>query len=273
MARQRITITLRKNILKKIDSAVDGQKIRNRSHAIELFLSEKFKNSPIKKVVILGGKGMDFKGKRVSKLLLPVGKESLIERNIEILKEYGITDLILTVGEFGEAVRKKLADGSKYNIKISYFERDQGTASILRRAKDLLDSSFLMMNGDIFLENIDLDDMYEFHRKNNGMGTILIATSKDPSALGSIMMKGNQIVGFQEKKPIAENTSHLVNAGVYLLEPAVCEIITPNSSSLEYDIFPTLIQKGRLFGYHLSSPWIHLHDEERYNNYLNFLKK
>jgi NDP-sugar pyrophosphorylase family protein len=274
MKRERLTITLNGGVLNKIDRRIDGYKIRNRSHAIEAILEEKLKSRILKKAIVLGGgEGINFKGKMISKLLLPIGEKLLIERNIEILKEYGITDIILSLGKLGDQIRKKLKDGSKYGIKIVYFERDRGTASVLRQAQSLLDETFLMMNGDIYLANIDLGDMYEFHKRHGAKSTILMTTADDATLFGSILIKGDMIMKFSEKPHSQESYSHLINGGVYLFEPEVCQMVTPETSSLEGDIFPKLVEGKKLFGYFLDARWIHLHDEERYKSHLKSLNK
>ncbi len=274
MARQRLSITLDDQLLQKIDKRVDGRKIRNRSHAIEAFLSEKLQSKILKRAIVLGGgKGIEFEGKKISKLLLPIDDRTLIEKNIEILKEHGITDLILSLGNMGEQIREKLGDGSKYGIKVLYFERDHGTAGVLRQAKSVLDETFIMMNGDIYLDNIDLLDMYDFHKGHKAKATIMLTTVNDPSALGSILLKGDRIVKFFEKPEKDKAYSHLINAGVYLFEPEVCSMVSPEEASLESNIFPALAEEQRLYGYFLDKQWIHLHDIEKYNEYIKTVNK
>jgi NDP-sugar pyrophosphorylase family protein len=274
MRRERLTITLRGDVLKRLDKLVDGNTIRNRSHAIESVLTEQLKSNILSCAVMLGGgEGIDFEGKKISKLLLPINGETIIEHNIEILKSYGITDLIFSLGAMGEQVREKLGDGSEYGIKVIYFERDRGTASVLRQAKSLLESTFLMMNGDILLENIDLEDMYEFHKSSGGKATMLLATADESKKLGSITMKGNMITRFIEKPEKNESASHLVNGGVYLFDPEVCPIISPETPSLENDIFPKLAKGEKLFGYLLDGKWIHLHDEAKFQEFINSKKE
>lgn len=276
MARIRLTITLDKALVEKLDRKIDGFKMRNRSHAIETFLNEKLQSNILRKALILGGgQGIEFEGKIISKLLLPVkGGKTLIENNIEVLKEYGVTDIILSSGDLGAQLREKLKDGSGYGIKIVYFERDNsGTGSALRRSRTILNETFFMMNGDILLEGIDFGDMYEFHKGHKGFGTMLLATANDPTALGSIFMKGSRISKFSEKPTGQEKMSYLINAGVYLFEPQVCNMTMPESASLEHDVFPKLVEEGKLFGYNLDVPWVHLHDKEKYENYLKSLKK
>jgi NDP-sugar pyrophosphorylase family protein len=177
------------------------------------------------------------------------------------------------LGAFGAQIREKLGDGSRYGIKIIYFERDRGNAGILRQAKSLLEETFLMMNGDILLENIDLEDIYEFHKNNGGKGTLLLATVDDPSVLGSVFMKGNQITKFEEKPGKKDSPSHLINGGVYLFEPEVCRIVTPESISIEHSVFPALTKENALFGYLLDDTWIHLHSKEHYDKYVKSAKK
>lgn len=272
MRRERLTITLRSDLLKKLDRMVDGNTIRNRSHAIESVLTNQLKSSILSCAVMLGGgEGIEFEGKKISKLLLPINGKTIIEYNIEVLKSYGITNLIFSLGSMGEQVREKLGDGSKYGIKLMYFERDRGTAGVLRQAKSFFEDTFLMMNGDILLENIDLVDMYEFHKNSAGKATMLLATTNDSTGLGSISMKGNMIVKFVEKPQKSKNVSHLINGGVYLFNPEVCSMVSPETFSLEHDIFPKLAEEKKLFGYLLDKKWIHLHDVEKYEEFIKSL--
>lgn len=274
MKRQRLTITLHENILKRLDRIIDGQIIKNRSHAIETLLNEQIRNKIIKKAIIFGGgKGVVFQKKIIPKLLFPLDNRTLIEKNIEILKSYGITDIIFSLGSFGKQIRNKIGDGSKYGVKVLYFERDRGNAGILRQAKSLFEDTFLAMNGDILLKTIDLTDMYDFHKSSPALATILLSTVTEPEGLGSVLIKGNLITKFREKPSRSTGKYHLINAGVYLFEPDICELVTPEICSLEYDIFPKLVKTKKIQGYLLNKEWIHLHDEEKYSVYINSLKK
>lgn len=274
MTRQRLSITLDDQLLRKIDRRIDGHRVRNRSHAIETILNEKLQSKILKKAIMLGGgQGIEFEGKTISKLLLPIDGKTLLEKNIEILKEHGITDLILSLGGLADQIREKLGDGSEYGIKIIYFERDRGTAGVLRQAKSILDETFLMMNGDIYLENIDLLDMYDFHKNHKAKATILLATVDDPSLFGSILLKGDTIVKFSEKPQPNEAYSHLINGGVYLFEPEACSLVTPEAVSLEGNVFPELAEEKKLFGYFLDTKWIHLHDTDKYEEYIKIKRQ
>jgi NDP-sugar pyrophosphorylase family protein len=97
---------------------------------------------------------------------------------------------------------------------------------------------------------------------------MLLATADESTNLGSITMKGNLITQFVEKPEKNESSSHLVNGGVYLFDPEVCPIVTPEMPSLENDIFPKLAKGEKLFGYLLDGKWIHLHDAAKYQEFI-----
>lgn len=259
MTRQRLTITLKKRILKKIDQLIDGTRIKNRSHAIEFLLSQKFGEQKITRAVILaGGQGIKLKGKRklVSKILMPIKRKPLIEHNFDLLRKYGITKVIFAPGKLGKEIKKYINNGSRFNLEISYLGQDLGTADSLRLLKNLVNETFLMMNGDILLE-VDLEDMLDFHKKCGGLCTIAMVSVKDPSKLGTIKLKGNQIIGFIEKPTKGREESYLVNAGIYIMEPEICQFVSAKFLSLEKDLFPFLAKKGKLFGYPTEGRWFH----------------
>jgi NDP-sugar pyrophosphorylase family protein len=291
MRRERITITIRQDALSKIDSIIDNKKIRNRSNAIETIVLEKFQNSLIEKAVILGsGHGIMFDGKLISKVLLPIGEETLLEHNIKKLRSFGVKEITLAAGKWEKDtenskktisheltlapekwkkdIEEIIGNGEKLGVKINYYEKADGTAGVLKHLQGTAKEAFIMINGDILLEDIDFEDMYYAHRKNDCLATIAVATVSDPKTLGSIHMKGNLIVNFQEKAKEKENQSLLINSGIYILEPDVCKLVTEDFSMVEHDVFPILAKDKELYGYQVGKNWIHLHDEDAYKEYL-----
>lgn len=276
MRRERITITIRHDILKKLDSIIDGQKIRNRSNAIETVVAEKFKHQTLHTAVILAGGNQTNRIKTekgyVPKVLLPIGDETLIEKNINLLASFGIEEILISEDKtvHGE-IREVVGDGSRFGVNVSYFDKEDGTASVLRDASEQLDSTFIMINGDVYLETVDIAEMFLTHKNSRAKGTLAIATSPDPSKLGSIHIKGNMITDFFEKETDPSKNSHLINAGIYILEPSVCDNLPKGKIMVEKDLFPRLAKDKKLSGYTIGRNWVHLHDETAYQEYLSRL--
>ena len=270
--KERITVTLEKDILKQIDARVDGTKIKNRSHAVEFFLSKALGNSKIKTAFILaGGKGTRLRPitHEIPKPMIPLQGRPIVEHVINLFKQYEIRDIILSIGYKGDKIKEYFGDGAKFGIRIRYIEEDPnvplGTAGPLLLAREFLKETFVMTNADE-LKDIDLDDMYRIHKENKAMATIALTTVEDPSSYGVAKLQGNKIVEFVEKPRREEAPSNLINAGLYILEPEILRYIpvAKKEVKIETEVFPKIAKLGKLFGYPFSGQWFDTGTPERY---------
>ncbi len=264
--KERLTITLDSPLINDIDSVIDGIYIRNRSHAIEYLLRKALNHKkPRKALILAGGKGTRLRPitYEIPKPMVPVQGRPLIEHTIDLLRKYDIRDITLAIGHLGEKVKGYFGDGTKFGVKIRYIEEKEplGTAGCLRLAKGWLDEPFIMLNGDN-LTNIDLESLFVFHKKNKGLATIALTTVKDPSSFGVALLKGPLITNFIEKPK--EPVSNLINAGIYVLEPQVIDLVPEGPASMEYDVFPQILKQGKLMGYPFEGQWLPTDNTERY---------
>ncbi|MCX6695459.1 MAG: sugar phosphate nucleotidyltransferase [Candidatus Altiarchaeota archaeon] len=265
--RERLTITLREDILTELDSMVDGIKVRNRSHAIEIVLAKVLSSKKIKKALILaGGKGTRMRPLtyEIPKPMIPLKGKPLIQHIIELCRKYDVRDIVLSVGYLGEKVKQHFGDGSNLGVRISYIEEkdELGTAGPLNLGREMFDGPFLMFNGDV-LCTLDIPDFIRFHEENKGLATIALTQVDDTSSFGVVRMKGDKILEFIEK-PSGKEESKLINAGVYILEPEVFNYVPKGKASIERDIFPKLAKEGKLYGYHFEGEWLDTGTPEAY---------
>src|SRR3989344_3010891 len=126
--KERLTITLDTDTLELLDKEIDGKKLKNRSHAIEVFLHRVLGNNrPKKALLLLGGKGTRFRPitYEMPKALLPLQGKTVPEHLIELFKKYNITDLIFSVGYMADKIIHHFGDGSKYGVHISYSRENE----------------------------------------------------------------------------------------------------------------------------------------------------
>ncbi len=257
--KERVTLTLDANLLREIDRKVDGHKIKNRSHAIELILMQSMGgNVPKTAVILAGGIGTRLQPItfEVPKPLLTVHDKTLLEHLFDLFKKYGIKDIVISIGYKGDKIKSSISNGRKFGVNVNYVEETKalGTAGPLKMAKHLLNDTFIVTNADE-LKDLDLMDMYMFHKENKGAATIALATVDDPSAYGVARLQGNKILEFVEKPKRENAPSNLINAGIYILEPEVLDYIPDGYAMLEKDVFPRLAREGKLFGYPFSGQW------------------
>ena len=266
--KERITITLDSELIKQIDKRIDGTIIKNRSQQIELLLTKSLGTyRPEKSVILVGGKApkLGHINSKMPKCMFELQGKTILEHLFDLLKKYGIRNIILSVGYMKEKVKDYYGDGSKFGVNITYIEEKEplGTAGPLKLVKEHLTDSFIVTNGDD-LKNINIPRMFRLHKRKDALATIALTTAKDPSKYGVARLSGSRILDFVEKPKEDEATTNLINAGFYILEPGVINMIPDGYSTLEKDIFPKLAKQGRLRGFPFAGQWFDIRDVEKY---------
>src|SRR3989344_2716757 len=266
LMKERITITLNENLISQIDKRIDGIGIKNRSQEIELLLAEALgTNIPSKAILLVGGRGTRLRPltDKAPKALLEIQGKTITEHLFDLLKKYGVRDVILCIGYLKDKVKDYFGDGSKFGMNISYVEEEEplGTAGPLRLAKKYLKDSFIVSNGDE-LKSINIPRMFRLHKRKDALATIALTTVDDPAHYGVARLDGSRIIEFVEKP--SNPPSNLINAGFYILEPEVIDMIPAGFSMLEKDVFPKLAKLGRLRGFPFAGQWFDIGTIERY---------
>lgn len=264
--KERVTINIDSSLLSRVDKLIDGQSIRNRSHAVESLISKSLSRQGISTAfVLVGGKGTRLRPltDKVPKPMIPVKGKPILQYVIELLKKHEVNNIVLAVGHMNEKIQEYFGDGRRFGVNIEYVleEKPLGTGGPLRLARNLLKEEFFMFNGDN-LTNIDLFDMYSFHKKNNAFCTIALKAVENASHFGVVEVQGDKVVKFIEKpkKP----KSNLINPGTYILNPGIIDLIPKGFSLIEEVVFPKLAKEGKLYGYIYNGQWFPTDTMERY---------
>jgi mannose-1-phosphate guanylyltransferase len=277
MNRERLTITLRNDLLKALDGEIDGEKLRNRSHAIEYFLSRSLGIRGTKVLILAGGKPVYFESekKTLPKTMVKIAGKPLLEQTLLRLKAAKLTEVYISIGEGGEIIENYFGDGSQLGLDISYIRQksnSQGTAQPLLQAREYFDSDFLLLYGDVW-NDIDFNDFLEFHRaQKTAVCTMALTSTESVNMWGLAKLQGNKVVEFEEKPKNPKTFSRLVNAGIYLMGPEIFKLIGAKSNKLESDVFPRLAEEGKLFGYPYEGLWLDISNSAAYRQAMKELK-
>jgi len=120
----------------------------------------------------------------------------------------------------------------------------------------------LKLLGTYELKDINIPRMYRLHKRKGALATIALTTVDDPSHYGVARLDGSRIVEFVEKP--TNPPSNLINAGFYIIEPEVIDMIPDGFAMLEKDVFPKLAKMGRLRGFPFAGQWFDIGNLERY---------
>lgn len=203
------------------------------------------------------------------KPLVPLLNREMILHVLDRLpKEIG--DIILPVNYMIDRMRQFFTENDVgRNVRIVEEKTPLGTGGALKNVEGLLESRFLVFNGDV-ISSINVEDMLKRHEENGGIATLAVWEVEDPSAFGALdLREGNRIARFVEKPKEGEAPSKLINAGVYVFEREVLRFIPGGRQvSMEREVFPKLIRKG-LYGYRYEGYWA---DAGTLKNYIRAMK-
>ena len=127
----------------------------------------------VKAVIMAGGEGTRLRPltSNQPKPMLPMANIPMMEHVVNLLRQHGFEDIVVTVAFMANAIRTYFGDGSEFGVRMVYATESTplGTAGSVRNARDELDESFLVISGDV-LTDIDLTQVVEFHRQRGRAG-------------------------------------------------------------------------------------------------------
>lgn len=181
----------------------------------------------MKAVILAGGLGKRLRPftEVIPKPLLPIGEKSVLEIQIEHLKNNGFNEIYLATNYKSEYIENFFGDGTRYGIqlKISKEKKPLGTVGPLTLIKDELTEPFLVMNGDI-LTLLNFRELYEFSASKESLLTVCIKEFITPFEFGNIHFEGDYVTKIEEKPDLKTN----IMAGIYIFKPEIFKIIPDN---------------------------------------------
>ncbi|MBT3721563.1 hypothetical protein HOA56_02785 [archaeon] len=245
--KKKISITISEKTLHDIDNIIDYIYIRNRSQAIELLVNSSLGKNKIA-VILSGGPEKDLKiSEKEFRITAKLNGKTLIEKTVIKLKEEGFKKVFI-IGRKNiiNDVFSIIHNGSKFGLEIEYIEEieSKGTADSLKLVRGKINTTFLVIYGDVLFSKLNLEDLWNAHIKRKGTSTLLLTTTPLPSQKGVVKVEGSKIQEFIQKP--SESDVYLGFSSIFITQP---EILEYKGSSLETNIFPEMAKHNLLDGY------------------------
>jgi len=213
-------------------------------------------------VILVGGQGTRLRPITYSlpKALVPLRNQPFMGYMVDFLSSGGIEGAVLSLGYLPDPIQKYFSerrDLDGFSIDYAVEDRALGTAGGIKNAGKYLDGGpLVVVNGDV-LTGMDLKKAIERHKATDALATITLTSVEDPTAYGLVEVDHDMLVHRFIEKPSADDvTTNLINAGVYVLEPEVLDMIPAGREvSIEREIFPEIQATGRLRAHVSSSYW------------------
>lgn len=191
------------------------------------------------------------------KALAPVNGKPLLQRNIEYLKNFGITEIVVNVFHFADQIIDFLKENDNFGITIHISdERPEvlETGGGLVNAKHFFDEDFLVMNVDI-LTDLNITDFIKAHQENNALVTL--AVSDRTSSRKLFFNEANALKGWknlntnEEIKAIdsLDNCKELAFSGIHLIKPELFDFITETGKFSIMKVYMELMKSETILGF------------------------
>jgi len=191
-------------------------------------------------------------GKRLAPLtlerpkpMIEVAGKPILVWQLEWLRSYGITDVVVAVGYLRHKVFESVGDGRKFGVRLYYSVEEEplGTGGAIKNASHFLENFDVVVvtNGDV-ITDIPIGSLLE-KLGGNVLGSIALVPMRSPYGIVEVDEEGF-IRSFVEKPQLGE---YLINAGVYALKKEVLQFL-PDKGDVEETTFPKLAAERRLVG-------------------------
>lgn len=208
MERERITISIKKGILEKIDATIDGVVVRNRSHAIENLITKSLGKENLKNAVILvGGKGAN--------KMLPIVKNIINKLNTS-----GFSKIYIALGSLAENIQESIGNGENLGVEVEYIKTEDGSGGALIPLKKFFRDTFIVVNPTEELD-VDINDVVKFHKEHKSIATV--ATNEL-----------SELKGLYIFEPVIYNS---IPKGFSMLEDDILPKLSEKQELLVYPIF------------------------------------
>lgn len=231
----------------------------------QLFTKSKEKSKVKYPVVIMaGGKGTRLLPLTnvIPKPLIPISDKTIIEKIMEGFRDAGSEKFYISVNYMTDVIKEFFTRNDQWDVEFLQEKKPLGTGGSLYLLKNRIHTAFFVTNCDTLIE-IDLNDLMDYHRRNQNTVTIVTAVKSIHIPYGILETGLDGVVSAVREKP---DYIYQVNSGFYVMEPDVFEYIRDEEFINVPDIIAEMIGDGRKVGAFPVSPksWIDMGSWEEY---------
>jgi dTDP-glucose pyrophosphorylase/CBS domain-containing protein len=191
-------------------------------HFLEVLLGTADK--PNTAVIMAGGEGRRLRPltDRLPKPMVPVAGRPILERIVLHLVGHGIRRICISVNYLADVITRYFGDGSLFGCSIEYLHEAEplGTGGPLSLLREPPSDPVLVMNGDLVTQ-VDISRLLQFHASRGACATLTARHHQVEIPFGVVNERDGELVALVEKP----SPDYLINAGIYVLDPAVLALV------------------------------------------------
>jgi NDP-sugar pyrophosphorylase family protein len=210
---------------------------------------------------------------KVPKLLVDVAGEPFFSHQIRLLKNAGITRLVLCVGYLGEKIVDLYGDGSKFGVTINYaFDGPKllGTGGALIAALPKLGDAFYVLYGDSYLP-IDYRAVGDFFLKSKRLGLMTVYENHERYDSSNVWFENGEIKVYDKKNKLPQ--MHHIDYGLGVFRAAAFDGFPRDSPVDLAEVQKSLVAQHQLAGYEITQRFYEIGSHEGLQELDAFLRR
>lgn len=181
----------------------------------------------MKGLILSGGRGTRLRPITFTsaKQLIPVANKPILFYAIESVRDAGITEIGIIVGDTKDEVKIAVGDGRKFGVNITYIEQDAplGLAHAVKISQEFIgEDEFVMFLGDNLVKD-GIASLVDEFKRDKPNSQILLAHVKNPQQFGVAVLEDGRIKRLVEKPQ--NPPSDLAVVGVYMFDKTIFEAV------------------------------------------------
>lgn len=207
-------------------------------------------------LIMAGGRGTRLGAitDTIPKPMVEVAGRPMLERIVLHLVGHGVHTIFIAVNYMAETIERHFGDGSAFGCSITYLREKEplGTGGALSLLPQRPSQPLLVLNGDL-VTRVDLTGMVEAHQKSDAVATIGVGPYQTRMPFGIVKARDGRLVALEEKPTI----NVTVNRGIYLLDPAVIDLVPRGRAFQMTTLFELLLEANQPVGvFHFDAEWL-----------------
>jgi NDP-sugar pyrophosphorylase family protein len=189
---------------------------------------------------------------KIPKSLIMIAGRPFIDHQLKLLKEKGVTDVVLCVGNFGDRIEAHVGDGSRFGLEVWYSYDGEvllGTGGAIKKATAILPDSFMILYGDSYLD-IDFEPVVQQFNEGILPALMTVFRNRNTFDTSNIVMKDGKIVRYDKKSH--DPAMEYIDYGLLAIRKKVFEDYPVNEPFDLSLVLSRLVDAGQVSGYEVT---------------------
>jgi N-acetyl-alpha-D-muramate 1-phosphate uridylyltransferase len=190
--------------------------------------------------------------RKMPKSLIPIDGRPFIDHQLALLKEKGVTQVILCVGNLGNIIEAHVGDGSRYGLDVQYSYDGEvllGTGGAIKKAAGLLPDAFFILYGDSYLD-IDYEPIFQNFQSEKCPVLMTVYRNKNAHDMSNILMKDGRVLKYNKKD--RDPAMDYIDYGLIAIKKKVFDTYPADEPFDLADVLSRLVDSGQARGYEVT---------------------